>query len=165
MDTSFFVRSNCWGPVTSENKCAWAPKPCIMRSFGLKMRQKQVWETFRKVCQTCFCAKSAVCCRDFYQKNPRAHKNKIGTSPPKTQNTPFLKRGILWTFGFSCRKSAFFQASIKLTRPFPAPELRRHEAFSELKINALWYSAAAITSTLCYLPVLTTQTCQLQFSH
>ena len=59
------VRSNCWGPVTSENKCAWAPKPCIMRSFGLKMRQKQVRETFRKVCQTCFCAIIAVCCRDF----------------------------------------------------------------------------------------------------
>ena len=41
----FFVRSNCWGPVTSEIKCVWAPKPCIMRSFGLKMQQKQVRET------------------------------------------------------------------------------------------------------------------------
>ena len=61
----FFVHSNCWGPVTSENKCVWAPKPCIMRSFGLKMRQKQVRETFRKVCQTCFCAIIAVCRRDF----------------------------------------------------------------------------------------------------
>ena len=61
----FFVRSNCWGPVTSENKCVCAPKPCIMRSFGLKMRQKQVRETFRKVCQTCFCAIIAVCRRDF----------------------------------------------------------------------------------------------------
>ena len=40
--------------MTSENKCVWAPKPCIMRSFGLKMQQKQVWEIFRKVCQTCF---------------------------------------------------------------------------------------------------------------
>ena len=27
----------------------------FMRSFGLKMRQKQVREIFRKVCQTCFC--------------------------------------------------------------------------------------------------------------
>ena len=26
--------------------------------------------------------------------------------------------------GFSCRKNAFFQASIKLAQPFPAPELR-----------------------------------------
>ena len=63
--TPHFVRSNCWGPVTSENKCVGAPKPCIMRSFGLKMRQKQVRETFRKVCQTCFCAIIAVCRRDF----------------------------------------------------------------------------------------------------
>ena len=61
----FFVRSNCWGPVTSENKCVWAPKPCIMRSFGLKVRQKQVREIFRKVCQTCFRAIVAVCRRDF----------------------------------------------------------------------------------------------------
>ena len=29
--------------------------------FGLKMRQKQVRGTFRKVYQTCFCAISAVC--------------------------------------------------------------------------------------------------------
>ena len=35
------------------------------------------------------------------QKSPRAHKNKIGTPPPpKTQNTPPLKRGILWTWLF-----------------------------------------------------------------
>ena len=61
----FFVRSNCWGPVPSENKCVWAPKPCIMRSLGLKMQQKQVRETFRKGCQTCFCAIIAFCCRDF----------------------------------------------------------------------------------------------------
>ena len=54
----FFVRSNCWGPG---NQCVWAPKPCIVRSFGLKMRQKQK----RKVCQTCFCAIIAVCRRDF----------------------------------------------------------------------------------------------------
>ena len=42
----FFVRSNSWGPVTSENKCVWAPKPCIMRRFGLKMQQKQVREKY-----------------------------------------------------------------------------------------------------------------------
>ena len=34
----FLVRSNCWGLVPSENKCVCAPKPCIMRSFGLKMQ-------------------------------------------------------------------------------------------------------------------------------
>ena len=42
----------------------------------------------------------------FCQKNPRAHKNKIGTPPPpKPKNTPPKKRGILWTWRFSCRKN------------------------------------------------------------
>ena len=31
------------------------------------------------------------------QKNPRAHKNQIGTSPPKPKIPPPKKRGILWT--------------------------------------------------------------------
>ena len=60
------------------------------------------------------------------QKNPRAHKNKIGTSPPppQTQNPP-LKRGILWKkCVFPAERAHFFQASIKLAQPFPAPELR-----------------------------------------
>ena len=29
----FLFARNCWGPVTSANKCVWAPRPCIMRSF------------------------------------------------------------------------------------------------------------------------------------
>ena len=62
----------------------------------------------------------------IFQKNPRAHKNKIGTPPcPQNQNSPPCpKRGILWTWRFSCTKKAFFQVSIKLAQPFPAPELR-----------------------------------------
>ena len=47
------------------------------------------------------------------------------TPPPKTQNTPPPpKRGILWTWVFLAERTHFFQASIKLTHPFPAPELR-----------------------------------------
>ena len=44
-----------------------------------------------------------------FQKNPRAHKNKIGTSPPpKTQNTPPpLKGGILWTWLFPAERTHF----------------------------------------------------------
>ena len=63
---------------------------------------------------------------DIFQKNPRAHKNKSALPPPKTQNTPPppLKRGILWTWVFPAEGAYFFQASIKLTHPFPAPELR-----------------------------------------
>ena len=61
----------------------------------------------------------------FSQKNPRAHKNKIGTfpPPPKPKNTPPLKRGI-YGHGFPAERTHFFQASIKLAQPFPAPELR-----------------------------------------
>ena len=59
-----FVRSNCWGPIASENKCVWAPTPCAKRSFGLEMRQEQVREIFWKVCQTCFRAVLAICGRD-----------------------------------------------------------------------------------------------------
>ena len=44
--------------------------------------------------------------------------------PPKTQNTPPPKNEEFYGHGFSCRKNAFFQASIKLTHPFPAPELQ-----------------------------------------
>ena len=44
-----------------------------------------------------------IFCTAILQKHPRAHKNKIGTPPPQTQNPP-LKQGILWTWRFSCRK-------------------------------------------------------------
>ena len=47
---------------------------------------------------------------------PPPKKSKIPPPPPKTRN--FMEMGL------SCRKSAFVQASIKLTHPFPAPELR-----------------------------------------
>ena len=42
--------------------------------------------------------------RRFLGKDIPAHKNKIGTSPPNP--TPPPKRGILWTWRFSCRKNA-----------------------------------------------------------
>ena len=49
------------------------------------------------------------------QKNPRAHKNKIGTPPPPKKPKippPPLKGGILWTW-VSCRKNAFFRGAHK----------------------------------------------------
>ena len=58
------------------------------------------------------------------QKNPRAHKNKIGTPPPPNPKSPPLKWGILWTQVF-LQKERIFQAPIKLAQPFfPGPELR-----------------------------------------
>ena len=45
------------------------------------------------------------------QKNPRAHKNKIGTPPAPPQNPkyppPPLKRGILWTWVFPAERTHF----------------------------------------------------------
>ena len=61
------------------------------------------------------------------RKNPRAHKNKIGTSTPPPFKPP-PQRGILWAWGFSSRKSKKCQAPKKFAQPYPAPE---HEAFSE----------------------------------
>ena len=61
------------------------------------------------------------------QKNPRAHNNKIGTSPllPQTQNTPpALKREFYGHGGFPAERTQKFEAPIKLAQPFPAPELR-----------------------------------------
>ena len=45
----------------------------------------------------------------FHSENPRAHKNKIGTPPPKkTQNTrPPLERGILLTWLFPAERTHF----------------------------------------------------------
>ena len=52
-------------------------------------------------------------------------KIKSALPPPfQTQNTPPPKTRNFMDMGFSCRKNAFFQASIKLTHPFLAPELR-----------------------------------------
>ena len=65
-----------------------------------------------------------------YQKNPHAHKNKIRTSTPpfpKKTRPPPLKGGIIWAWGFSCRKNAKMPGAhkiIKLAQPFPVPELR-----------------------------------------
>ena len=50
----------------------------------------------------------------------RAHKNKIGTLPP--QNTP-LKRGILWTWRFSCRKNTDILGAHKICAAISCPRI------------------------------------------
>ena len=54
------------------------------------------------------------------QKNPRARKNKIGTShpPQKTQNTPPKTRSFMEKMRFSCRKNAFFQLKKRVVSHF-----------------------------------------------
>ena len=62
----------------------------------------------------------------WVQKNPCAHKNKIGIlSPPPNQNSrpPPPKRGILWTWRFSCRKKAFFPRVHKIGTAISGPRI------------------------------------------
>ena len=71
----------------------------------------------------------------FHQISEK-YKIKSALPPPKPKiPPPPLKRGILWTWVFPAERTHFFQASIKLTLPFPGPELRTifygHEDFSE----------------------------------
>ena len=58
------------------------------------------------------------------QKNPRAHKNKIGTPPPKRRN-----------FVDMCfpAERMHFPGAHKLAQPFPAPELRTNN-FTDTRI-------------------------------
>ena len=67
--------------------------------------------------------RTATAFSSFLQKNPRAHKNKIGIPPPPPQNPP-PKKGNFTDMVFPAERTHFFQVSIKLAHPFPAPELR-----------------------------------------
>ena len=60
------------------------------------------------------------------KKNPRAHRNKIGTPPtPNLKNPkyPPLKRGILWTWRFSCREKAKIPGAHKIGAPISGPRI------------------------------------------
>ena len=48
------------------------------------------------------------------QKNPRAHKNKIGTPPPKTQNTPPPKTRNFMGMGIFLQKGCIFPGAHKI---------------------------------------------------
>ena len=54
--------------------------------------------------------------REIFQKNPRAHKNKIGTPPPPPQNPkyPPPQNEEFYGYRFSCRKNAFFPGVHKI---------------------------------------------------
>ena len=71
-----------------------------------------------------------------FQKNPRAHKNKIGTPPPPEKPQippPPLKRGILWTWRFSCRKNAIFPGAHKIGAAISGPRIA-DKNFTDTKI-------------------------------
>ena len=64
-------------------------------------------------------------------------KSALSPPPPQTQNTPPLKRGILWTLVFPAERAHFFQAPIKLAQPFPAPELQTKH-FTDTRIFLIY---------------------------
>ena len=71
---------------------------------------------------------AGACRNDFWtcfkQKNPRAHKNKISTSPaPQSKITPPLKRGILWTWRFCCRKNTEILGAHKIGAAISGPRI------------------------------------------
>ena len=57
----------------------------------------------------------------FVQKNPRAHKNKIGTPPPPPKPPP--KKEEFYGHGFSCRKNAFFPGVHKIGAAISGPRI------------------------------------------
>ena len=59
------------------------------------------------------------------RKNPRAHKNKIGTSPPPppSQNTPPPKTRNFMDMGFSCRENTFFPGVHKIGAAISGPRI------------------------------------------
>ena len=54
------------------------------------------------------------------QKNPRAHKNKIGTPPPPN---PPPKKEEFYGHGFSCRKNALFPGVHKIGAAISGPRI------------------------------------------
>ena len=71
-------------------------------------------------------------CMVMFQKNPRAHKNKIGTPPPKKPK----KRGILWTWVFLQRKS-IFPGVHKIDAPISGPRIA-DKNFTDTDFSECW---------------------------
>ena len=60
----------------------------------------------------------------LFQKNPRAHKNKIGTPPPPRQNpNPPPKTRNFMDMAFSCRTDAFFPGVHKIGAAISGPRI------------------------------------------
>ena len=115
-------------------------KPCILEADDLlgachrkAVTPQKLWTLYffpissiASDCDIILCIPSKN--RALSQKNPRAHmiKIKIGTPPPpkQTQNTPPpLKRRILWTWVFFCRKNALFPGADKIGAAISGPRI------------------------------------------
>ena len=73
----------------------------------------------------------------FIQKNPRAHKHKIGTSPQKNPKYPPVKRGIFMDMEVFLQKEGKIPGAHKIGAPISSPRIADktffgHEDFSDL---------------------------------
>ena len=90
------------------------------------------------------------------QKNPRAHKNKIGTSPPPQKTPP--QNAEFYGHGFSCRKNAFFPGVHKIGAAISGPRIADTN-FTDTRIflisvraNDEWQELAAMNRALERIP-------------
>ena len=68
--------------------------------------------------------------------------------PPPNSPPPPLKRGILWTWRFSCRKNAFFLGVHKIGAPISAPRIA-DKNFTDTRIFLIRYLSKGIQFPLC----------------
>ena len=101
-----------------------APKSAVsllfcpfLRFFGPK---KAPFPRFR-ILYPCFFRQNFAFLSPQFQKNPRAHKNKIGT-PPTPKTPPPQKRGILRTW-FFLQKERIFPGVHKIGAPISGPRI------------------------------------------
>ena len=94
-----------------------------------------------------------------FQKNPRAHKNKIGTPPPP-QNPPPPKKGEFYGHGFSCRKNAFFPRVHKIGAPISGPRI----ADTNFTDTRIFLTKLALLAALRCIHCLLTSACWHDFS-
>ena len=105
-----------------------------LRKLSFVAYGKLVWSFFAQnlVCLAYGGSRFALFCylrfppvRTISQKNPRAHKNKIGTPPPKkkNQNTPPPKTRSFMDMGFFLQKERIFPGVHKIDAPISGPRI------------------------------------------
>ena len=117
--------------------------------FGSSEKRLMCWRLSRLARRSC--AKKGGCNKWGFKghKNPRTHKNRIGTStspPSRKPQHPPLKRGILWAWGFSGRKSQKCQALLKLAQPLrPQKRGRKNYGHEDFSPGLPWAWTSAVS--------------------
>ena len=118
-------KASMWSYFWTGSSRILPPRLLSLVFVGEEVPTKILQEICTKMFLTYFCTESADRLAQD-QKNPRAHKNKIGTPPhPPKKNPkypPPVKRGILWTW-FSCRTDACFPGVHKIGAAISGPRI------------------------------------------